>query len=238
MMKSHEPSTGQRTARAAAGAVLGLGVMSAALLAGGAAGAAPADGGYGTQEVDQTLLVPTTLDSSFAPFDCRMAPTGPVCTGERHLEEDWVQVDDFGCELPLFDKFVVDRYQTRYYDHDNLNYFRQFRTHNVDYFALDPSGPPTASITTHARFTEDFAVRGDDRTMTITTSGVLWDVRPTNGAPVLRITGTLVEPYDGPATLTGHRVLNGDSTHYDDAPLDDVLPWETFASAVCQAAVG
>ena len=74
--------------------------------------------------------------------------------------------------------------------------------------------------------------------MTITTSGVLWDVRPTNGGPVLRITGTLVEPSDGPATLTGHRVLNGVSTHYEDAPLDDVLPWETFAAAVCQAAVG
>ena len=106
-------------------ALTGVAVTTAALLAVGAAGAAPTGGGYGTQEVDQTLLVPSTLDSSFAPFDCRMAPTGPVCTGERHLDEDWVQVDDFGCEVPLFDKFVDDRYSTRYYDHDNLNYFRQ-----------------------------------------------------------------------------------------------------------------
>ncbi len=149
-----------------------------------------------------------------------------------------MQVDDFGCEVPLFDKFVDDRYSTRYYDRDNLNYFRKVRIDSADHLALGPSGPGTATISTQGRFTEAFAVPGDERTRTITTSGVLWDVRPTNGSPVLRITGTLVEPYDGPATLTGHRILNGVHTHYEDAPLDDVLPWETFAAAVCQAAVG
>ena len=44
------------------------------------------------EEIDQSSLVPTTLDSSFAPFTCRARPTGPVCTGERHLDTGWLPV--------------------------------------------------------------------------------------------------------------------------------------------------
>ena len=100
--------------------------------------------------------MPTTLDSSFAPFGFPDGTDKYICSGERHRDEDWVQVDDFRCTVPLLDKYVEDRYQIRFYDHDNLNYFRLFTTHHVDYFALDRSGTATASIRTDAKFVETF----------------------------------------------------------------------------------
>jgi hypothetical protein len=81
-------------------------------------------------EVDQSLLVPTTLDSSFAPFDCRMKSRGPVCTGERHISTGW-EPFDVPCDVPIYVRTVSDRYTTRYYDHDFLNYDRHFRTHST-----------------------------------------------------------------------------------------------------------
>src|SRR6478735_1372447 len=71
-------------------------------------------------EVDQSLLVPTTLDSSFAPFVCKARRTGPVCTGERHLIDDWAPAD-WPCEVPVFGARTEDRWQTRYYNQDYLN---------------------------------------------------------------------------------------------------------------------
>jgi hypothetical protein len=222
-----------------AGVGVGLSLVATSLLGAGPAAADPLGRAYGAQEVDQSQLVPTTLDSTFAPFDCRMTPNGPVCSGERHLDEDWVRVDeDFGCAVPVYDKYVSDRYQTRYYNEENLNFFRRFRTTDVDYLSTDPSGPATATISSRTRFVETFDVPGDDDTMTITTSGLVLDIRAENGAPLIRITGTLVEPYDAPATFTGRALIDGVSTRHVNAPYDDVLPGETFAATVCQAATG
>ena len=61
---------------------------------------APVHAGAPT-EVDQSLLVPTTLDSSFAPFACKAKRAGPVCTGERHLVDDWAPAD-WPCDVPVY----------------------------------------------------------------------------------------------------------------------------------------
>ena len=45
---------------------------------------------------------------------------------------------------------------------------------------------------------------GDDRTRTIITQGVLWDIRSAQGAAVWRAVGTLVEPPDAVGTFSGH----------------------------------
>lgn len=224
--------------RLAAGFAAGLIAVTTGLALGGPALADPAGGGLGVQEIDQSQLVPSPLDSSYAPFTCRMAPTGPVCTGENEWEEDWVQVDDFGCQAPIFNQFVGQGHSTRYYNHDGMLYLRKHRAHQTDYNAPDASLVPTSTISTNVRWTAEFDTPGDDGTFTFVSMGTLWDIRPIGGQPILRITGTLVEPHDGPATFTGHRMLDGVSTHYADAPLEDVLPDDVFLSAVCRATFG
>src|SRR5262245_43897311 len=97
-------------------------------------------------EIDQSLLVPTTLDSSFAAFDCRMKSTGPVCTGERHIDTGWGPFD-FPCDVPVYVRTVSDRYSTRYYDHDYLNYDRHFRLHDIDYVSSTSIGSAPGTIT-------------------------------------------------------------------------------------------
>ena len=48
----------------------------------------------------------------------------------------------------------------------------------------------------------------------------------------------MVEPYNGSATFTGKRVLDGVTKRFVNAPLDDVLPSAMFESTVCRAAIG
>jgi hypothetical protein len=188
-------------------------------------------------EVDQSLLVPTTLDSSFAPFTCRVRRTGPVCTGERYVDTGWEAVD-FPCDVQLHNRFVSYRHQTRYYDHDHLNYDRTFRSRDTDYFSTSAGGPVTATIATNVRFTEPFAVPGDDSTITIITTGRIWDIRPVDGPALVTVVGTVVEPPGGTATFTGHATRDGVTTRFEDAALDDVLSEEEFFDAVCRAASG
>jgi hypothetical protein len=186
-------------------------------------------------EVDQSLLVPTTLDSSFAPFTCKLRVTGPVCTGERHIVDDWAPAD-FPCTVPIYGSRVEDRHQTRYYNHDYLNYDRHFRTKDVDYLSTLPDGPATGRISGNVRFDEPFAVPGDDTTLTIITDGVIWDIRSVNGPAVFRAVGTLVEPPGELGTFTGHVTVEGVTTWYDDAPLDAFITDEKFVEWVCRAA--
>ena len=223
-MKRRSPAV-----RAAALAVLALAMATSA---GAVAQADP------PEEVDQTLLVPTTLDSAFAPFTCRLRSTGPVCTGERHLDTGWIALDDFPCDEALHNRFVSDRWSTRYYDHDYLNYDRSVRSHDVDFFSTTPGGPATATITTRTRFFEPFAVPGDDSTRTIVTSGTIWDVRGAGGASLLRTVGTLVEPPGEVGTFTGHVTRDGVTTRYEDAPLDEASPEGELFATVCRAATG
>lgn len=185
-------------------------------------------------EIDQSLLVPTTMDSSFAPFDCRMKATGPVCTGERHIATDW-ETFDFPCDVPVYVRTVSDRYTTRYYDHDYLNYDRHFRLNDIDYLSTSPTGPATATISANTRFDEPFAVPGDDSTRTIITHGVPWDIRSSTGRAIFRAVGTLVEPPGEVGTFTGHTTVDGVTTTYDDAPLTEVLPDDAFVDYVCRA---
>lgn len=208
-------------------------------IAAGLACAVPAGAGaVPPEEVDQSLLVPSTLTSSFAPFTCRVRPTGTVCTGERHLDTGWEPVPDFPCDQPLHNRYVSDRWSTRYYDHDHLNYDRRVRMHDVDHFSTTPGGPATATITSHVRFFEPFAVPGDESTRTIVTTGTIWEVRGAVGAPLLRVVGTLVEPPGGVATFTGHVTRDGVTTRYDDAPLDVASPEGELLDAACRAATG
>lgn len=186
------------------------------------------------KDVDQTLLVPTTLDSSFAPFDCTLKATGPVCTGERTLDTGWGPTD-WPCDVPVYGRFLSYRTQTRFYDHDYLNYDRTFRQDDVDQLSTSPEGPVEATITSRSRFTEPFAVPGDDSTMTIITTGTILDVQPVRGPSLLRVVGTLVEPPDGEPTFTGHVTTGGVTTRYEDAALFSFFSDELFIEAVCQA---
>jgi hypothetical protein len=188
-------------------------------------------------QVDQSLLVPTTLDSSFAPFDCRMKSTGPVCTGERHIATDWEPLD-LPCDVPVYVRTVSDRYTTRYYDHDYLNYDRHFRTGDIDYLSTSSTGPATATISANTRFDEPFAVPGDDSTRTIITHGVPWDIRSSTGRAIFRAVGTLIEPPGKVGTFTGHTTVDGVTTRYDAAPLSQVLPDDAFVDYVCRAVTG
>ncbi len=188
-------------------------------------------------EVDESRLRPA-LSPTFAPWDCTLKVTGPVCTGERHLTSDWAPSPDFACAVPVWGARTEDRYQTRFYDEAYLNYDRTFRTDDTDFLSTSPTGPATATIDAHVRFTEPFAVPGDDSTRTIISSGTLWDVRPVSGPPVFRAVGTLVEPYDGPATFTGHVTIDGVTTRYVDAPLESFFTFEAFTEWVCRAATG
>jgi hypothetical protein len=185
-------------------------------------------------DVDETRLVPA-LSPTFAPWDCKLKLTGPVCTGERHLDFDWAPAD-LPCNVPLWGSRSEDRYQTRYYDHDYLNYYRDFRTNDADYFSTSPTGPATATISSTVRFFETFDVPGDDQTLTITTEGVLWDLRSSHGSALFRVVGTLVEPYNATPTFSGQVTVNGESTRYNNAPLEEFLTEEFFVAAVCQAA--
>ncbi len=189
------------------------------------------------EEVDQSLLVPTTLDSSFAPFTCRVRASGPVCTGERHIREDWAPWD-FPCHVQLYGRSVRDAWSTRYYDDDYLNYDRFVRQRDTDYLSTSPQGPATATIVNNVRFREPFAVPGDDSTFTVITQGIPWEIGPVGGPAILSVVGTLVEPPGEVGTFTGHKTYDGVTTSYVDAPLDEALPEDEFLDAVCRAATG
>ncbi len=187
--------------------------------------------------VDESRLQPS-LSSGFAPWDCKLKTAGPVCTGELHRELDFGLIEDFGCSVPLRNTATFDRYQTRYYDQDYRNVDRSFRTKDTDFLSLSPTGPVTATIGTHVRFTEPFAVPGDDSTRTIISSGTVLEVRPVTGPALFRIVGTLIEPPDAPATFSGNITVDGVTTRYADVPYDSVFTFELFADAVCRAATG
>lgn len=184
--------------------------------------------------VDQTQLVPTTLDSSFAPFDCKLKKTGPVCTGDRYIDTGW-EAADWPCDVPVFGRYVSYRHQTRYYDLDYLNYDRLFRTKDVDYVSTSPDGTAAATITLRGRFTEPFAIPGDDSTFTVITTGTIWDIKPAQGRSLFRVVGTLVEPPDAEPTFTGRVTVDGVTTRYDEAPLSSFFSEEMFFETVCRA---
>lgn len=186
-------------------------------------------------EVDQSLLVPTTLDSSFAPFTCTPKRTGPVCTGERRIDTGWAP-SDLPCHVPLHGRYVSYRHSTRYYDTDYLNYARRFRINDVDYLGTSPGGPATATISVHGRFFEPFAVPGDASTFTVITSGTIFDVRPVGGPPIFRVVGTLVEPPEGAVTFTGQVRIDDTVTSYDGELLDIAVIEEQLFEAACRAA--
>lgn len=188
------------------------------------------------EEVDESRLVPA-LNPDFAPWDCKLKNTGPVCTGEWNLEDAWVPVD-LPCQEPLHGSFETHRHSTRFYDHDYLNYDRRVRMHDVDHFSTSPGGPTSATITSHVRFFEPFAVPGDASTTTVVTTGTIWDVGPVGGPSILRVVGTSVEPPGEVGTFTGHVTRDGVTTRYEDAPLDEAMSEDDLFEAVCRATTG
>jgi hypothetical protein len=207
---------------------LGVALLGAVVPA-GPAGASPA-------QVEESRLVPA-LSQSFAPWTCRMRPTGPVCVGESHVATDWAP-SDFPCATPVYAAGTDDRWGTRYYDRDYLNYDRRVRLRQTESLSTSPTGTAAATLTTRVRFPSPFAVPGDDSTRTIIKSGVIWDLKPATGPAVFRAVGTLVEPYDAPGTFTGHVTVDGVTTRYVDAPIDDIFTFEDFVGFVCEAATG
>ena len=139
--------------------------------------------------------------------------------------------------MPVYVRIVSDRYSTRYYNHDYLNYDRRFRLNDIDYLSTSPTGPATATISANTRFEEPFAVPGDASTRTIITNGVPWDIRSATGRAIFRAVGTLVEPPGG-LDFTGHTTVDGVTTTYHDAPLSQVLPDDAFVDYVCRAVTG
>jgi hypothetical protein len=186
--------------------------------------------------MDESRLVPT-LSPTFTPWTCKAKQTGPVCTGERHLTFDW-ELTDFPCAVPVYNARDERRRQTRFYDWNYLNYDRSFQSNDVDWFSTSPQGPATGSISTTIRFQELYGVPGDDATRTITTDGVLYDIRSAHGASLWRAVGNLVEPPGEVGTFTGHVTDHGVSMRFVDAPFSEVLPDDTFVSVVCEAATG
>ncbi|WP_406832283.1 hypothetical protein ABEG17_05510 [Pedococcus sp. KACC 23699] len=138
----------------------------------------------------------------------------------------------------MWDRYESDRYQTRFYNTDYLDAYREFRSRDTDHLSTSANGPDIATISTRVRFTETFAVPGDDGTRTIRTQGVLWDIRPVHGSAVWRAVGTLVEPPDAVGTFTGRVTAGSKITQFHNAPLPDVLSDDTFVAVVCAAAVG
>jgi hypothetical protein len=205
----------------------GLAALAVSITLAGPSAAFPND-------VDESRLVPS-LSKSFAPWTCKMKITGPVCNGERHLFFDW-EPADIPCDVPLYGTRTENRYSTRFYDHDYLNYDRSFRTNDLDGYSTAPTGPAGVTIRTNVRFTEPFDVPGDDRTRDIISDGVLWDIQGANGRPIWLVVGTLVEPHDGPATFTGHVTKEGVTTRYHAAPLEEVLDEEWFFGQICAVA--
>lgn len=187
--------------------------------------------------VDESRLVPS-LSDGFAPWTCRTKSDGPVCRGEYHWSRGWAPFDLSCGETQLWARGESARHQTRYYNTDYLDTFREFRTNDVDYLSTSPTGPVTATISTNVRFEETFAVPGDDQTRTITTQGLLWDIRSTQGPPVWRAVGTLVEAPDAVAAFSGQVISGAHSTRFENAPLPEVLSDDTFATAVCSAVTG
>lgn len=186
-------------------------------------------------DVDESRLVPS-LSQSFAPWHCMMKVTGPVCDGERHLLSDWQRVEDIACDVPLYNRRTENRYSTRFYDHEYLNYDRKVRTDDVDEYSSSPTGPAALTIRSNARFAEPFDVPGDDSTFDVITDGVIWDIQGANGRPIWLVVGTLVEPHDGPATFSGHATKDGITTRYVDAALDEVLDEDWFFGQICATA--
>ena len=105
----------------------------------------------------------------------------------------------------------------------------------MDYLSTSPEGPADATITTHGRFTEPFAVPGDDSTFTVITTGTILDVTPTYGPSLVRVVGTLVEPPGAEPTFTGHVTVDGATTRYDDALLTSFFSEELLIAKVCEA---
>ena len=196
-----------------------------------AASAAPPPG-----PVDESLLVPA-LNPDFGPWTCTAKQTGPVCTGEWDAVHEW-QPFDFSCDVPVYASSHVQRRSTRYYDWEHLNYDRYVHQNDRDELSTSPTGPATATITAKSRFREPFAVPGDPSTITVITEGVPLDIRPVQGASVLRMVGTLVEPPGEVGTFTGHVTDHGVTTRYENAPLPEVISDEAFVSAVCEAVRG
>ncbi|WP_380167603.1 hypothetical protein [Jannaschia sp. R86511] len=170
----------------------------------------------------------------FAPWDCRLRATGPVCTGDRFVDTGW-EPADWPCDVPVYGRYVSSRRSTRFYDLDYLNYDRRFRSHDVDHLSRFPDGRDAATITSRVRFTEPFAVPGDDSTITVISTGTIWDIRTATGRSLFLVVGTLVEPPDAEPTFTGQVTVDAVRTRYSDAPLSTFFSEDLFVSTVCEA---
>ena len=111
------------------------GVVGVALLCSIGTGAASATS---RPPVDESRLVPA-LAPGWGEWRCQLRATGPVCSGERHQRFGW-EAADLPCDVPLYSRYTNDRYQTRYYDLDYRNYFRKFRTTELDEMSTSPDG--------------------------------------------------------------------------------------------------
>jgi hypothetical protein len=214
--------SGRRPWRAVAG------VVGVALLCLTGTGAASATS---RPPVDGSRLVPA-LAPGWGEWRCNLRATGPVCSGERHQRTGWAAAD-LPCDVPLYSRYTSDRYQTRYYDLDYRNYFRKFRTTELDEMSTSPEGAVTATIRARVRFFETFDVSGVDATRTITSTGTLWEVRRTDDTRLLSVVGTSVEPYNGPASFSGQIRTESGTEHFENVSLD--VPIEFFFVAVCDA---
>jgi hypothetical protein len=86
------------------------------------------------------------------------------------------------------------RTQTRYYDEENLNFFRRFHQDQAEYFSLSPTGDgPVVLVDAHNNWTETYIVPGDDQTRTIETSGLLFKLKDVHGGVLRQWAGQIIE---------------------------------------------
>ncbi len=212
--------------------------VTLALSAGLAAALLPAPAAASEHKmVDRSRLQPV-LNPRFDPWDCKLKQSGPVCTADRHLYGDW-ELTDLPCAVPVWSARTEHRYQTLFFDDQYRNYHRKNRTNDIDEFRTSAGGPATSAVTTTVRYFYTFGVPGDLSTVTLTTEGVIWDLRRDRGPALFRAVGTLVEHFNGePATFSGVVTIKGEHTRYENEPLETFFSDELFVSWLCEAATG
>jgi hypothetical protein len=175
-------------------------------------------------EVDISLLVPL-LSPTFTNWKCVSTGHGPNCSGDRLLESDW-EATDLPCSQTVYSRFRQYRTQTRYYDEDNLNFFRRFHQDAPEYFSLSSTGDgPVVVVDAHSNWTETYVVAGDDQTRTIEGVGMFFKLKDTHGGVIRQWSGHILEVPGEDLFIQGGNIHSWKSLTDD----EDVVP------ALCSA---
>lgn len=184
-------------------------------------------------EVDESALVPALFPGY--DWSCRSVANAPVCKGTLNYDVGWElsEITD-SCAVPIYTTIDGVRHSTRYYGEDMRLDRKVGRVNETEHFSASDGGPSGLTIRVIARYVTEYDVPGDENTGTQVTKGTQWDMRDSDGRILLRTVGTLVEPYDGPATFTGTVNHAGTVERVVDEPLEEVFFEEWFFAQMCE----